>query len=1092
MLVAQWVQTQGPYGGSIQCFTVSGTNLIAGTLYFGAYRSADNGSTWSKYLPDLIVGPCDYTVSALAEVDDAQGSIVFAGTHWGLYVSTDDGVTWQPHGLNAGCSSSIPYPISVKSLATVSEGGMDYVFAGTDHGVFRSAARDSVWIQLDSILIDPGGALVVSVVDEGVNYIYAATGEDLYRSTDNGMSWTHSGMGCRATSCAVCDYGGIKELFANFCGDVWRSTDHGETWSNVSNGLGGVVEVRQVGAVPNGSAILAVNDTSVFRSTDNGTTWSAVSTEFARFGVYCFANTSAYLFAGTTTGIFRSADGGLTWTAADSGIVAVWVVTLAANEEGHEVYAAMNYDGLFRSMDNGASWLRVNRGLTTTMVTAIATANSSTGTFVFAGTWCDGLFRSTDNGNWWTRVDSGFAWTCVTAAAAFDTGSGTFELAGTSWDDGVYSSTDYGSHWKFLGSFSGDPHHSEPLLCFALSGTNLIAGTGYGIFLSTDGGATWTEADNPPADEPRPWVLSMVATGSYVFAAGWNGVYRSMDYGASWSSLGYEGQVLTLANNDSGGVDLFACNWDGGVLLSTDYGDSWTAVSRSPSSARSSSLSPGLVKFVPEENGSSRPTNNRIMNRNPGEELNKSARILAPNSLNGGGEGAASLAENGTNLFAGVSDGVWRRPLSEMIPSHTSYMVSVLSGENGHVFPAGLVPVGQGAKQQFLIVPNDGYRVDSVIVDGLKVDSTTSYTFFDVIAPHTIRATFTVNPCTITSGAAGPGTIIPSGVVPVHYGQNMEFTITPDSGNHIDSIIVDGVRHGPVLVYRFSRIVTSHSIVAYFSEGAPVLSLSVDNRWNIVSFPLLSGDYEKNMLFPTARSCAFSFRGSYVCSDSITPGAGYWLKFDYAQTFPMLGEVITADSVKMDEGWNLIGSISYPLQVQDITSNPGGMATSEFFGYNGSYFITDTIQPGRGYWAKVSQPGMLILSSVGAMPAKNRITVVSSGERPPSAPEESAEPGQNIVPTDYSLVQCYPNPFNPSVTIRYDLPTTSRVSVKIFNILGQTVVELVNGIEQSGYKSVRWNASSYSSGVYFYRMEATSIRDPSRSFTQVRKMILVK
>jgi hypothetical protein len=76
------------------------------------------------------------------------------------------------------------------------------------------------------------------------------------------------------------------------------------------------------------------------------------------------------------------------------------------------------------------------------------------------------------------------------------------------------------------------------------------------------------------------------------------------------------------------------------------------------------------------------------------------------------------------------------------------------------------------------------------------------------------------------------------------------------------------------------------------------------------------------------------------------------------------------------------------------------------------------------------------------------------------------------IPAAFSLHQNYPNPFNPSTTIKYDLPKDSRVSLKLFNILGQEVETIINEDQMAGYKSVEWNASNVTSGVYFYRIHA--------------------
>ena len=96
-----------------------------------------------------------------------------------------------------------------------------------------------------------------------------------------------------------------------------------------------------------------------------------------------------------------------------------------------------------------------------------------------------------------------------------------------------------------------------------------------------------------------------------------------------------------------------------------------------------------------------------------------------------------------------------------------------------------------------------------------------------------------------------------------------------------------------------------------------------------------------------------------------------------------------------------------------------------------------------------------------------------------------------ITPTDFELSQNYPNPFNPSTTIRYAIPNESKVSITVFNLLGQQVSTLVNDIQSAGYHEVEFNASELSSGVYLYRINAVS-NIGSREFTSTKKFVLLK
>ncbi len=93
----------------------------------------------------------------------------------------------------------------------------------------------------------------------------------------------------------------------------------------------------------------------------------------------------------------------------------------------------------------------------------------------------------------------------------------------------------------------------------------------------------------------------------------------------------------------------------------------------------------------------------------------------------------------------------------------------------------------------------------------------------------------------------------------------------------------------------------------------------------------------------------------------------------------------------------------------------------------------------------------------------------------------------NVLPTEFSLLQNFPNPFNPQTQISYSLPLGCAVRLTVHNILGQTVRTLVDTYEEAGFRSVQWDGTdqlgrSVSSGVYFYRLEAGS-------YLEIRKML---
>jgi glucuronoarabinoxylan endo-1,4-beta-xylanase len=85
----------------------------------------------------------------------------------------------------------------------------------------------------------------------------------------------------------------------------------------------------------------------------------------------------------------------------------------------------------------------------------------------------------------------------------------------------------------------------------------------------------------------------------------------------------------------------------------------------------------------------------------------------------------------------------------------------------------------------------------------------------------------------------------------------------------------------------------------------------------------------------------------------------------------------------------------------------------------------------------------------------------------------------------FALSQNYPNPFNPSTVISYQVPVNTDVRLEVFNMLGQSVTVLVNEQKSAGSHSVRFDATSLSSGMYFYQIQ-------SAGFSETRKMLLIK
>ena len=138
-------------------------------------------------------------------------------------------------------------------------------------------------------------------------------------------------------------------------------------------------------------------------------------------------------------------------------------------------------------------------------------------------------------------------------------------------------------------------------------------------------------------------------------------------------------------------------------------------------------------------------------------------------------------------------------------------------------------------------------------------------------------------------------------------------------------------------------------------------------------------------------------------------------------------------------------------------------------------FTTDNVAVGAG------APTLLIVGVTDDDSSAIHIDEFWYNERPTGMSISDDAP----VASRYELGQNYPNPFNPITHIRFNIPETGNTKLTVFNMMGEAVANLVNGVVSAGGHTVSWNAANMPTGVYFYRME-------SGNFTQTRKLLLVK
>ena len=150
------------------------------------------------------------------------------------------------------------------------------------------------------------------------------------------------------------------------------------------------------------------------------------------------------------------------------------------------------------------------------------------------------------------------------------------------------------------------------------------------------------------------------------------------------------------------------------------------------------------------------------------------------------------------------------------------FNITASAGAGGKISPSGTATVSYGDDKTYTITPNTGYEIKSVTVDGVNKGMISSYTFNDINAAHTISATFVKKTFNISASAGTGGKISPAGNTSVSYGDDKTFTITPNTGYKIESVIVDGVNKGAVGSYTFNDVTKAHTISATFVPSGKV------------------------------------------------------------------------------------------------------------------------------------------------------------------------------------------------------------------------------------------------------------------------------
>lgn len=279
--------------------------------------------------------------------------------------------------------------------------------------------------------------------------------------------------------------------------------------------------------------------------------------------------------------------------------------------------------------------------------------------------------------------------------------------------------------------------------------------------------------------------------------------------------------------------------------------------------------------------------------------------------------------------------------------------------------------------------------------------------------------------------------------------------------------------------------------------------------WNLVSLPVLAEDMRLSRLFSAALGClAYEPGEGYMVSTDLVAGRGYWVYLPERAEVLIEGQPVAELHVEVSTGWHLIGGGRTPLDVNELKTASGGRLLLAF-GYDLSYREVNSLQPGKGYWIFWFDPSgeeaVLDLSGAAAkLPVWTppefgppwALSDVQWGPNtetwmPPAPPSRKLEAQTSADhPRGFALEQNFPNPFNPSTTIRYAVAEVGRVHLRIYSPTGQLVRLLVDQWQPAGSYQVEWDGRNgggweAGNGVYLYEL-----RMGNRQFR--RKMLLLR
>ncbi len=692
--------------------------------------------------------------------------------------------------------------------------------------------------------------------------------------------------------------------------------------------------------------------------------------------------------------------------------------------------------GVHRSTNNGAGWTR------TGLVNAFTVASfpgSGGGTNILAGT-SNGVSLSTDNGSTWTTVNTGYPSGSldIDAFTYLHPKNGPTMVFAGRWEGGAYVSTDDGATWSAADSGIS----TQRVQSLSALDSTLFAGTlAGGIFRSTDRGRSWAPINNGLTNLD---VRALAVAGSNVLAGTQNGVHLSTDHGSSWTPVNTgltlpSGLLISsLAVFGAGDTNLLAGTLGGGIFLSTNNGTNWTPVSTGLTNDEVLALAAipdgaGGTNLFAGTNG-----DGVFLSMTKGTSwtpVNEGLALINVNALGVFPEGSPNLfVATWGGVFLSTDDGgSWKAVDSGM----TENYVYTLAGSGSDLFAGTTGGVFRSTDNGTSWAPaNSGLTAKNVlslaIVGAGIFAGTDDGVFLSMNSGSTwVHLNAGLPPNSPVQCLASWGTDVYAGV------QQSGVILSTDGGvswNPLNAGLPANM-HAFALAFDGTNMFAgtfadTFAVYRYAGQGA---------TWSEASSGLPPG----TAVYTFALSDTNMFAGANVGIFLSANEGAQWTRVDDGSVYN-INALVASHGYLFAGGWGGLGTTPR-LGKETPGAHPLDIGTGGTF----------------GIWKR---PLAQMITGIGA-----------AGETPGT----------------FALSQNFPNPFNPTTAISYQLPAVSRVSLRVYDILGRQVATLAEGIEQAGPYTVTFHASGLASGTYFARFTARDERGSVR-YAKVLKLMLLK